>query len=293
MIRKIPYSEIDFDKYERCIGNALQKNFYAKKEILDFLCEKWELLIYGDYDYVMPIPISKKFGFNVVIQPLFCQQLGVFSSKINSKIEQDFLLFFYKNYNIYQYAFNSGNDIHEKLLFKNNYIIPKTEYAILRKKYFKGRKSAVKSAQNLQFRNLFLSDETLAFIKTHTLGLPKASDFEFFIQYLNFLHTRNHLKLYGAFLENQLLNLAVIVEDDDSHYLLGLMNDPENIKKDGSSFLIDQILQNTISTKDFSFMGSSIRGIEVFFKSFGSELRRFPVISHNKKQLIGSYFNRL
>ena len=111
MIRKIPYSEIDFEKYECCIETAFQKNFYAKKEILDFLCENWELLIYGDYDFVMPIPITRKFSFNVVIQPLFCQQLGVFSSKINPQIEHKFLVYFKKKYAIYQYAFNSENDL--------------------------------------------------------------------------------------------------------------------------------------------------------------------------------------
>lgn len=293
MIKKIPYSEIDFDKYEACINNALQKNFYAKKEILDFLCEKWELLIYGDYDFVMPIPIKNKFGFRVVLQPLFCQQLGVFSSKLDREIEQKFLLFLNKNYTIYQYAFNSENDFEDQSSFKSNYIISKTNYQLLRKRYFKGRKSAVKSAKNLYVENLVLNDETLSFIKNYTLGLPKASDFEFFIQYLDFLQSKKYLKLFGAFLENQLLNLAIVVEDDDSHYLLGFINDPEHIRKDGSSFLIDQILQNTISAKDFSFMGSSIRGIEVFFKSFGSELKKFYVINHNRKQLIGSYFNRL
>lgn len=59
MIRKVNYSNIDFEKYDSCIENSVQKNFYARREILDFLCEAWELLVFGDYIAVMPIPIKK------------------------------------------------------------------------------------------------------------------------------------------------------------------------------------------------------------------------------------------
>lgn len=293
MIKRLKYGEIDFEKYGKCVNNALQTNFYAKKEILDFLCKKWELLIYGDYDFVMPIPISNKYGFNIVLQPLFCQQLGIYSLTKDRDIEQEFLSYFKKNYTIYHYAFNCDNDFEPELSFKNNYIIQRTDYSVLKKKYFKGRKSAVKSAQNILVEDLILNDETMSFIKKYALGLSKPSDMEFFLKYLSFLSKKNYLRLFGAISENKLINLAIVIEDENSLYLLGLINDPDHIKNGGSSLLVDHILQKSIALKDFSFMGSSIRGIEVFFKSFGSELRAFPVINHNKKQMLGSYFNRL
>ena len=293
MIRKIPYSDIDFEKYDRCIENSVQKNFYAKKEILDFLCEAWELLVYGDYEFVMAVPIKKKYGLKIVLTPLFCQQLGVFGPAKNSEIEQSFLNYFKNNYQYYLYQFNTENDFKDALVLKKNYVIEKREYALLRKKYYKGRKSCVKSAQLLSCKTLTLNVELINFIEDNFKGLDKLSDLQFFMDYLEFLEDKKYLKLFGAFEEDKLLNLAITIEGDETNYLLGLVNEASTIKKDGASFLIDQLLQNTISQKNFNFMGSSIRGIEVFFKSFGAELSAFPVLQNNKKDLLFSYFRRI
>ena len=45
-----------------------------------------------------------------------------------------------------------------------------------------------------------------------------------------------------------------------------------------ASFLIDKILDKYIHQKEFNFMGSNIRGIEIFFKSFGGELQEYPYL---------------
>ena len=56
--------------------------------------EKWDGLVLGDYEAVMPLPYNRKlFGFKQIYQPFFSQQLGVFSkhpttlSKLNAFIE--------------------------------------------------------------------------------------------------------------------------------------------------------------------------------------------------------------
>ncbi len=75
MIQRIKYKHIDFQKYNVCIEQSVQKNLYCKKENLDFLSKNWELLVYGDYEAVMPIPFVKKAFYKFVVMPLFCQQL--------------------------------------------------------------------------------------------------------------------------------------------------------------------------------------------------------------------------
>ncbi len=172
MIRKLRYADIDFQKYESAIENSVQNNFYAGKLILDHLCESWEILISGDYKFVMPIPLKKKFGVQFALMPLFCQQLGIFGKERNPIIEQEFFKYFIQNYKVYYYAFNYQNTFEENLKFKKNYFIQNTEYSNLKKNYFKGRKSAVKSSQYLTFKELELS-ESLVFIQTHFKGLDK------------------------------------------------------------------------------------------------------------------------
>ena len=291
MIKRLKYTDIDFAKYEECIENAVQKNIYAQKKILDALCESWELLVAGDYEFVMPVPVKRKFGFHIVLMPLFCQQLGVFSKVKNPKKEQQFLEYLQKNYRLFSYAFNHQNTFSPDLVMKKNYVIPQTDYPALRKKYFKGRKSTVKTAQYLTFEEVKRVD-VLAFIKNNFKGLDKKSDVTKFFEYIEFLETENSLRIFGSFKEKNLTNLAIIIEEDNRFSLLALINDPQFKTDNGASFLIDRILQENIEEKTFDFMGGNIRGIEVFFKSFGSELEQYPSLEKSKGELLRNFFKK-
>lgn len=279
MIRRLKYNEIDFKKYTECLENSEQRNWYANKEVLDELSGNWQLLVYGDYEAVMPVPLKKKLGFNFVLMPLFCQQLGIFSKKDDRKINTEFLNFVKKSSKVFLYSFNQKNDFGEILEKKKNYIISISDYVILRrKKYFKGRKSTAKCAQHLFYKEINLNADSINFIENNYKGIPKRSDYEKFLRYLEFLNKNGFLKLCGAYLEEKLINLAVVISEKEQLSLLALINDESFKNENGPSFLIDKILENYIHEKTFNFMGSNIRGIEVFFKSFGAELQEYSYL---------------
>ncbi|OVE56405.1 hypothetical protein [Chryseobacterium mucoviscidosis] len=281
MIRRLKYNEIDFEKYNNCIENSEQKNWYSRKEVLDQLSGNWHILVYNDYEAVMPVPLKRKFALNLVVMPLFCQQLGVFSSKDDFKINDQFLNFLKKRYNIFSYSFNHYNSFSQDLDKKKNYTIQISDYILLRrKKYFKGRKSTAKCAQHLIYKEIDFSEESFSFMQKNFKGLSKDGDVEKYRKYLNFLYTNNSLKLSGAYLDEKLINIAVLIDEKDQLSLLGLINDEEYKDENGPSFLIDKILSLYIHEKKFNFMGSNIRGIEVFFKSFGAELQEYPTLEN-------------
>ncbi len=286
MIRKVKYQEIDFEKYNACIENSVQKNGYCQKETLDFLCKNWELLVYDDYKAVMPIPFVKKTLMKIVLMPLFCQQLGVFGIS-DKEINDAFLNYFRKNYHILNYAFNFQNEFDTELSIKKNFFVPVQEYAFLRrKKYFKGRKSTVKTAQYLDFREVFTDAHILEFIKSNFKGLDKTRDLDFFMKYLFFLEKHGHLKMFGSFYENHLTNIAILIDNVNSYSLLGLINHENYKDHNGASFLIDRILMLNVENKAFNFMGGSIRTIGRFFKSFGADLQEYNVIQNSKKDFL-------
>ena len=291
MIKRLNYQEIDFEKYQHCIDTSVQRNLYVYKEILDELCEEWELLVWGNYEYVMPVPLKKKYGLRFVLMPLFCQQLGVFGKSKDKEIEQLFLSFLSGNYRVFSYNFNHHNSFTEDLKLKKNYFIEAMEYSGLRKNYFKGRKSTVKTAQYLNFERVSLK-EVVDFITNNYKGLEKKTDMQKFLDYLYFLEKKEILLIFGAFKEKQLISLAILISQNNSFALLGLVND-ENYRLDnGASFLIDRILKENIHEKTFDFMGGTIRGIEVFFKSFGSSLQEYPVIEKSRKDLLINLFRK-
>ncbi|WBV53067.1 hypothetical protein [Chryseobacterium gambrini] len=281
MIKRLKYNEIDFEKYSKCLENSAQKNWYARKEVLDQLSGNWHILVYNDYEAVMPVPLKRKFALNLVVMPLFCQQLGVFSSKDDFKINDQFLNFLKNRYNIFSYSFNHYNSFSKDLDKKKNYTIQISDYILLRrKKYFKGRKSTAKCAQHLIYKEIDFSEESFSFMQKNFKGLSKDGDVEKYRKYLNFLYTNNSLKLSGAYLDEKLINIAVLIDEKDQLSLLGLINDEEYKDENGPSFLIDKILSFYIHEKKFNFMGSNIRGIEVFFKSFGAELQKYPTLEN-------------
>jgi len=51
---------------------------YACSWYLDAMAGKWNVLVMGDYDYVMPLPCRRKWGIRYVFLPPFLQQLGIF-----------------------------------------------------------------------------------------------------------------------------------------------------------------------------------------------------------------------
>ncbi len=281
MIRKLKYHEIDFNKYDECLENSEQKNLYARKEVLDQLSGNWHILVEDDYRAVMPIHLKKKMGINFVHMPLFCQQLGIFSETDDPETNEAFLNFLKKKYKVFLYSFNDGNRFGGEMEKRKNYVIPVSDYTILRrKKYFKGRKSTVKMAQHLQYREIDFNADALEFIKGNFKGLTKDAEWQQLKNYLFFLSASHNLKLCGAFSENILINLALLITDREQLSLLGLMNNKHHKHENGSSFLIDRILQQYIGQQSFNFMGSNIRGIEVFFKSFGAELREYSFVEN-------------
>ncbi len=293
MIKHLTYPEIDFAKYDRCLANAQQKNFFAQKEVLDFFCDKWELLVYEDYKYIMPLPVKQRLGQKFIVSPIFCQQLGIFGPQDNPEINGQLLNHTLKNFNTYQYSFNSHNTFKKQLDFRKNYYISAGPYEAQRRKYSKGRKSSVKAAGHLKFSQVEFCTDTQNFLRKFHKGLDKQSDLDTMLRFIAFLEKRNMLKLYGAYLDEQLLTIAALIDDGTSVYLLALVSDEKFRNENPTSFLVDKILEKYIGSRNFSFMGSNVRSIGIFNSSFGAELQEYPVIQFSKKELALNWMKSL
>lgn len=77
-IRKIPHAEIDLQRWDEVISKAVNRRVYAFSWYLDITSEGWDALVWGDYEFVMPLTRRKKWGIAYLVQPCESQQLGVF-----------------------------------------------------------------------------------------------------------------------------------------------------------------------------------------------------------------------
>ncbi len=81
MIQLLENKDIDRIAWDKCIAKSKNEMPYAYSWFLDTVSPCWSALVWGDYDYVMPLPIKRKWGLRYIAQPFFTQQLGIFSEK--------------------------------------------------------------------------------------------------------------------------------------------------------------------------------------------------------------------
>jgi hypothetical protein len=102
MIHYLHHDEIDKTKWDLCIGNDPNGLIYGLSWYLDIVSPGWEALVADDYDTIMPLTCKKKFGIHYIIQPPFCQQLGIFGN--NSNHEENCRMFLYSIPSKYKYV---------------------------------------------------------------------------------------------------------------------------------------------------------------------------------------------
>ena len=78
ILRYLKHDELDFSSWDRRISSADNSRVYALSWYLDRTAADWDALVWGDYEYVLPVTLKSKFGIKYLYQPLFCQQLGIF-----------------------------------------------------------------------------------------------------------------------------------------------------------------------------------------------------------------------
>ncbi|CAD7815590.1 hypothetical protein CHRY9390_02998 [Chryseobacterium aquaeductus] len=294
MIRKLKYHEIDFEKYTHCLENSQQRKYSATKSFLDITTDKkWELLVYNDYEAIMPIPYITKMGFKLVINPKLCQQLGIFSSKDDVQINDLFLDFAEKNYRIWYYAFNDVNRFSRDLKQRKNYLIYPENYESVRQRYSPKRK-----------RKLRLDDEVLRnsevkelnfkkiekFITENSIGAKDDHDRNKFLKIFSDLGKANLIKFVAFIYKKKIINALAVYSDQNTIALLGTFNDKNYVKLSGSSVLIDHTIFKNIESKIFDFEGSEIPSVEEFFTGFRPVLKTYSVIQRSKQELIKGFF---
>jgi len=92
MIRRLKYHEIDFNKYSSCLENSFQRKYSAARLFLDITSDKkWELLVYKDYEAVMPVPYVFKLGKKIVHNQMMLKSMKLFCIFWNRTILSEFI----------------------------------------------------------------------------------------------------------------------------------------------------------------------------------------------------------
>ncbi len=281
MFQLVKRIDLDIEKYNHCIANSLQSRIYAFSWYLDCVSENWEVLVQDDYKAVMPLPVKKKFFISYITQPFFTQQLGVFSIE---KLSQSCIELFIKNipkrHIRIALQLNAANEFKsKKLVAKQNYLLPlNSDYQTLRRRFSKGRKSAITKAEKQQLIVEEIGFEELLSLSKKYYSFEKIGDKEYkkLVDLVAVAAKKNRVKVIGVTDENQLEGGAVFLFD--AHRITYLFS---AVSSKGRTLQIPSLLLNYIiknnanSSLVLDFEGSGIPNIASFFKSFGAKTESY------------------
>ncbi|MDO5656369.1 MAG: GNAT family N-acetyltransferase [Flavobacteriaceae bacterium] len=289
MIHKIPYSEIDFDKYDSCISGSSYPVIYAQSWFLRALIKSdWEVLMYNDYEAVMPITrarMKKSLWKKSIIPPYFCQQLGVFFQKTpDSNIFNMFYESFLKlNPVVYHFNHANSNFIQNQnnIRLRTNYVLDiRPDYSEIFKNYSTSKRQTVRNAlrNNLEIIELDDSKEFLQFFHKHQVAKESFKIQQMRNSLISELIKRKSVEMYFVKKEEEIIATALFAFYQDRIYYLNSASTTSGRKFLAMHFLIDFVIQKYAGKYNyFDFEGSEIPGVAEFMKSFGAENQSFAI----------------
>ena len=274
-IKYLKQAEIDKSKWDNCVGNAINCMIYGMSWYLDEVCENWDGLVLGNYQAVMPLPWKSKLGIKYIYHPFFAQQLGVFFTKDNSAITNDFLAAIPLKFLKYELSLNSMNTCHDiPLRPQINYVLSlhKTYDELLASYDRKCRRDVKISKSDPHILHTDISvDDFLSFKQRNMLNKLSHTHFERIKALLNYLIKNKMAKIVALNdSENMLLGAAAFVSYRSRIFYLFSASSDVGKKKRVMYRILDSVIEaNANKNVYLDFEGSMIEGVAQFFKGFG------------------------
>jgi hypothetical protein len=302
LIRYLPHSAIDKEKWDTAIRHAFNGNLYAYHWYLDIVHPGWGALVEDDYVRVMPLTGNRKWGVHYLFQPFFVQQLGVFSTEIlNSRILNDFFSAIPAKFRWVQVNLNVHNKPHPegyRLIPQTNYLldlIPR--YSSLASRYASNTKRNLKKSlrseltlqQGLQppvLTDLFRQNKGREVKHWHEMHYQRLHRLMYRAMYLGLG------LIYGVYdSRNELCAGAFFLRDDKHLIFLFSATSAEGRRNGAMTFLLDHVIRaNAETARVLDFEGSNDANLARFYSGFGAKEVTYYRLEMNR---FGFPLNRL
>ena len=283
MIHYLTYAEVDKQKWDNSISNSFNGIIYAYSWYLDIVCPGWEALVENDYERIFPLTARKKGGIHYLFQPVFTQQLGVFSkNKLNEDIIAAFIAkipakykFAEINLNTFNKPDTSKHNVTPKLTYELDLI---ASYETLYRNYSENTKRNIKQAlhSNLSISKNITAEQIIEIFRKNKgkeIRTLKEKDYNTFKKLISICLYKNIAYLWGVKTkDDKLCAGAIFVESNKKVIFLFSATNSEAKFNGAMSFLIDCLIkENSQHNLTLDFEGSNNPNLARFYKSFGSK----------------------
>ncbi|HSZ25103.1 MAG TPA: hypothetical protein VK766_05270 [Cytophagaceae bacterium] len=294
MIHYIKHDTINRTKWDALIERAVNKNFYAYTWYLDLVCEGWDALVEDDYCSVMPVTKGQKFFLKYVYQPMFAQQLGVFSEReiTQDKVSQ-FLAILSKKYKYIEMNLNYENTFsvegfHQTQMI--NYEVPlNNSYEELRKKYkldtrWQVKKSLLNNLTIEKTKDTLLTIKMFQKNKGHIYTNIKQKNYNTLQRLVEGLLLLGKAEVWHVKDEKGTVLVGAFFFMFENRIIFSFSGRTEEARdKKAMYFLCTKVIEEHSSKNIiFDFAGSNDPGVGNFYRSFGAQERKYLRIKKNE-----------
>ena len=275
LIRYFKHTELERDKWDRCIAGAVFESLYPYSWYLDLVSPGWGGLVKGDYESVMPLTGFRKYGFHMLLQPILAQQLGVFSKAIPGEKElREFVgalpsCFRYVDIcmNIQNSQLPDGISHRERVNYELDLKSPANYNSNTKRNIRKG------GIHPFEFREISVDQYLDLKYSTGDRIMVKRPYLERLFMGLEKL---NRAGAFGLFLEGRLHAAAVLGFAETRVIYMNGSSSKEGKDTRAMFVLMDHLIQwSRDKFPVFDFEGSNLPGVARFFEGFGADKTRY------------------
>ncbi|MEP7165850.1 MAG: hypothetical protein ABI741_14205 [Ferruginibacter sp.] len=296
----LTYKEIDKDKWDDCIKNAVNGLIYAESAYLDAMSVNWDAIVLDDYAAVMPITWKKKLGIRYIYQPPFMQQGGIFyKDKLPVKTMRSFMDEASARFKFAEFTVNYLNLIDWKQAglketMRNNFVL---KLGSGYKSIFEGYNTYIKQRLNrlkkfsLQYKHSTDHSGAIALYKelygSRMLSLTD-KDYQQFGKLCRAYLKKDRIIIRHVYNMDgeELLASVLLLKDDKRIYNIISCILPNGKKLLANYFLYNELIRE-FSGEDIilDFEGSDIPGVSYFYNKFSGNNQQYAFIKFNRLPL--------
>jgi hypothetical protein len=301
-LKYLSHKNIDFNKWDLCVGEAINSRIYANSWFLDRAAVDWDALVYGDYEYVMPLPVRIKLGIRYLYQPLYCQQLGIFPPP-PPEVAVAYFEDLQHRFSYMDIQLNSSNLPVRDLkgvgfTGRKNFLLPVgAEYHAIEAAYSTNtrRNLSKAGAGRLSYAEGIPMEAYLDFkqqnlpVKISKEGMQKLKSI---IAYCLYKGIGEIEGVYSA--DNNLCAAVFFCRWKERVIYMNAVSSEAGKESRAMFFLIDRFIQS-VAGQDIAidFEGSMIPGIARFFEGFGAAPEVYYQVKYNRLPAILSWIKKI
>ncbi len=280
MIRFLRRRQINDERWNGVIASSRFETIYPYTWYLDACADNWAGYVMNDYECVMPVVFRRKIGLKYTYQPVYCQQLGVYSEhRVDTEVTRMFLHELRKHFRMGDYALNEGNILGDEKGFEvsdnTNYVLSLiAPYGEIHSNYTENCRRNVKRAHrtDIEYTDQVSIDEVIALKKMSDQVRRGEEHYAYVKSLFSRLDTREKIRVFGVRCGDHLVAAAIFAFSNDRAIFL-LSASSERGKEWRAMFLVvDRFIElyaGKLAKLDFE--GSNIVSIARFFRGFGAK----------------------